>query len=113
MTVGMLVLIIINVLLLQVSVVVLVGLYRRKRQYREIDARASKPQTLSGSQELIPSSTDAPSAQAACHAGSCGCCQTKVEAGEVEYSQMPTWSKVTACYVYQRLRATLHWPLRE
>ncbi len=65
MTVGLLVLIIITVLLLQVSVVVLVGLNRHNRQYREIDARASKPQTLSGSQELVPSSTDVPSTSAA------------------------------------------------
>jgi len=65
MTVGMLVLIIITMLLLQVSVVVLVGFYRRKRQYREMDVWASKPQALPGSQESAPPGADAPSAPAA------------------------------------------------
>jgi hypothetical protein len=65
MTVGMLALIIVAVLLTQVSVVLLVGLYRRKRQYREIDERASEPQAPPGSQVTIPSSADSPSASAA------------------------------------------------
>ena len=65
MTVGMLALIIVAVLLTQVSVVALVGLYRRKRQYREMDVRASEPQALSGSQELVPSSADRPRSPAA------------------------------------------------
>jgi len=59
MTVGMLALIIFAVLLTQVSVVALGGLYRRKRQYREIDIQASEPQTLSGSRQLVHSSPDA------------------------------------------------------
>lgn len=65
MTVGILALIIVAVLLMQVSIMALIGLYRRKRQYREMDVRVSKPQALSGSQELVPASTDAPSAPAA------------------------------------------------
>jgi len=69
MTVGMLALIIITVLLLQVSVVILAGLYRRKRQYREMDARASEPQALPRSQEFTPSSTDATSTPAASREG--------------------------------------------
>jgi ferredoxin-NADP reductase len=61
----MLALIVVAVLLTQVSVVLLVGLYRRKRQYREIDERASEPQAPPGPQETIPSSADSPSASAA------------------------------------------------
>ncbi len=58
MTVGMLTLIIVTVLLVQVFVVALVGLYRRNRQYREIDVQASEPQLPSGTQELVLSSAD-------------------------------------------------------
>ncbi len=65
MTVGMLALIIGAVLLTQVSVVALAELYRRKRQYRGIDVRASEPQALSASQEFVPSSAGAPRAPAA------------------------------------------------
>ncbi len=128
MTVGMLALIIVAVLLTQVSVVALVGLYRRKRQYREMDVRVSKPQDLLASQEIVPSNADEPDVAAApwdgfrefrvqrreiedgnrsicsfylvpeaqgievesgCLAGSCGCCQTTLETGEIEYSQQP------------------------
>ncbi len=64
MTVEMLALIIVAVLLTQVSVVALVGLYRRKRQYREMDVQASEPQVLSGSRELASSSADRPGAPA-------------------------------------------------
>jgi ferredoxin-NADP reductase len=64
MTVGMLAATIIMVLLMQVSVVGLVGLYRRKRQYRKIDVQASEPQILPGSQELVLSSADVSSAPA-------------------------------------------------
>ena len=65
MAIEMMALIIAAVLLLQVSVVVLVGIYRRKHQYREIDAQAREPQILSGSQEFVPSSADVPSAPTA------------------------------------------------
>ncbi len=64
MTVGMLVLIIVAVLLVQVSVVVLLGLYRRKRQYRELHARAGGPEAILASQELGPPSADMPMAPA-------------------------------------------------
>jgi ferredoxin-NADP reductase len=64
MSVGILALIIIVGLLMQVSIVVLVGLYRRKRQYREIDVQVSEPQALSGSQESLHSNSDSPSASA-------------------------------------------------
>ena len=64
MSVGILALIIIVVLLMQVSIVMLVGLYRRKRQYREIDVLVSEPQALSGSQESLHSISDSPSASA-------------------------------------------------
>ncbi len=60
----MLSLIIVAVLILQVSVVALVGLYGRKRQYREIDIQESEPQILSETQELVLSSADAPRAPA-------------------------------------------------
>ena len=47
MTIGMLALIIVAAFLAQVSAVALVGFYRRKRQYREIDIQASEPQIWS------------------------------------------------------------------
>ncbi|MCU7880565.1 MAG: 2Fe-2S iron-sulfur cluster binding domain-containing protein [Candidatus Thiodiazotropha sp. (ex Lucinoma aequizonata)] len=62
MTVGTLVLIIVAALLLQVSVMALVGLFRRKRQYREINKRTSEPQALPVSQQLVSSNSDIPSA---------------------------------------------------
>ncbi len=65
MTVGMLALIIVAALLTQVSVVALVGIYRRKRQYREMDARASDPQALSASQEIVPPKASEPGVPAA------------------------------------------------
>ncbi|MES9830264.1 MAG: 2Fe-2S iron-sulfur cluster-binding protein [Candidatus Thiodiazotropha sp.] len=65
----MLVLIIITVVLLQVSFVALVGLYRRKHQYREIDKQASEPQTLSEPQDPVLSSTDASSTPVASWVG--------------------------------------------
>ena len=69
MTVGMLALIIVAVLLTQVSVVALVGLYRRKRQYREMDVRANELQALSASQKIIPSNADEPDVPADSWAG--------------------------------------------
>jgi len=60
MTVGMLALIIVAALLLQVSVVALVGLYRRKRQYQGMDVQASESQDLSASQEIVPLNADGP-----------------------------------------------------
>jgi uncharacterized protein len=58
-TVKMLALIIVGLLLTQVSIAVLVGLYRRKRKYREIDLRASEPQAISSS-EAVASSVSTP-----------------------------------------------------
>ncbi len=63
MTVGILILIITTALLLQVSIVILVGLYRHKRQYQEIDTLAYESQNLPESQVFVPSTTDAPKAQ--------------------------------------------------
>lgn len=58
MTVGMLLLIIVAVLIMQVSVVALVGLYRRKRQYHELDERKSEAQVISTPQVSTPSVDD-------------------------------------------------------
>ncbi|MCP3869396.1 MAG: FAD/NAD(P)-binding oxidoreductase, partial [Gammaproteobacteria bacterium] len=65
MTVELLALIIVAVLLAQVSFVLLVGLYRRKRQYREIDVRISEPRAVSESRDTTPSSADEPNVTAA------------------------------------------------
>ena len=59
MTVGMLASIIVVLLLLQLASVALVGLYRRKRQYRcSIDAGRNKSQPLSVSGESVPSASN-------------------------------------------------------
>lgn len=69
MTVGILALIIVAVLLTQVSAVALVGLYRRRRRYREMDARASGPRDHSVSQEITPPNADEPDIPAASREG--------------------------------------------
>ncbi len=58
MTVKLLALIIVAVLLAQVCVVALLGFYRRKRQYLEIDKRAGDPRAVSESRETAPFSVD-------------------------------------------------------
>ena len=69
MTVGMLALIIVALLLLQLAIVALVGLYRRKRQYRSLDANRNKSQALSVSGESVPSASNGQHAQAAAWMG--------------------------------------------
>ena len=69
MTVAMLALIIVALLLLQLAIVALVGLYRRKRQYRSIDANRNKSQALSVSGESVPSASNGQHAQAAAWMG--------------------------------------------
>lgn len=62
MTVGMLALSIILVLLMQITIVTLVGFYRRNRQYPEIDMRSSESRALLESRELIHAYADGSSA---------------------------------------------------
>ena len=62
MTTGFLALIILSVILAQVAVVVLIGLYRRRRQYRNLDERRSEAQAL-----LEPHAPEPYAAQPATH----------------------------------------------
>jgi len=55
MTTGILALIILSVILVQVAAVVLVGLYRRGRQYRNLDERRSEAQGLFEPHVPVPS----------------------------------------------------------
>ncbi|MFT7461464.1 MAG: ferredoxin-NADP reductase [Planctomycetota bacterium] len=57
MTTGILALIILSAILVQVAVVVLIGLYRRRRQYRNLDERGSEAQSLIESHAPAPSAT--------------------------------------------------------
>ena len=65
MTVGMLASIIVALLLLQLAIAAFVGFYRRKRQYREIDARGNDSPVMPAPQRPVPSSTDGRLAQSA------------------------------------------------
>ena len=62
MTTGFLALIILSVILAQVAVVVLIGLYRRRRQYRNLDERRNEAQAL-----LEPHAPEPYAAQPATH----------------------------------------------
>jgi len=55
MTTGILALIILSVILVQVAAVVLIGLYRRRRQYRNLFERGSEAQSLFESHVPVPS----------------------------------------------------------
>ena len=55
MTTGTLALIILSAILVQIAVVVLFGLYRRRRQYRNLDERRSGAQILCESHVPVPS----------------------------------------------------------
>lgn len=55
MTTGTLVLIILTVILAQVAILVLIGLHRRRHQYRDLDERMSEVQTVSTPQVPTPS----------------------------------------------------------
>lgn len=69
MTVGMLASIIVALILLQLAIVALVGIFRRKRQYLAMETDPTKPQALSTSREPAVYSTDGQSAQVAAWTG--------------------------------------------
>ena len=69
MTVGMLASIIVALILLQLAVVALVGIFRRKRQYRSMETDPTKPQALSTSREPAVSGTNGQRAQMAAWTG--------------------------------------------
>jgi len=62
MTTGTLILIIFAVILMQVAVVVLIGLYRRRRQYRGLGERGSSGDILPATQVSTPSPSEPDSA---------------------------------------------------
>ncbi len=79
-SVEILALTIAGVLITQVSIAALVGFYRRKHQYREIDLRTSEPQAISSSLGAGTSSADTPRIPASWE----GFREFKVERREIE-----------------------------
>ena len=55
MTTGILALIIFAAIFVQITVAVLIGLYRRRRQYRNLDEQGGEAQTLIESHASAPS----------------------------------------------------------
>ena len=69
MTVGMLASIIVVLLLLQLAIAALAGLYRRKHQHPSVEGRWNISQALSASGESVPSASNGQHAQAAAWMG--------------------------------------------
>ncbi len=58
MTTATLALIILAAILAQIAILVLVGFYRRRRQYQELDVRMNEPRTISTPQKPTPSAAE-------------------------------------------------------